>query len=533
LAALTERNKDVRTSPDANAHNPEYFREERHDKFAYLLENQILSSGQFDQAVLFANQKKEPLETVLINRFKVSKKDISRSYSAFFNVPFIEYSSRRPIPDKLMRGLTIPFLRNNMWAPLGMEREKVLIVIDDPGDFEKINGIKPIFPGKKLKICVALREDILNFISLFNQKQSRTAGIDEIIEQLQHEAEAPDEPEIELDEKDSAVVQLVNKIIIDAHARGASDIHIEPYPSKKDMRVRLRVDGICSVYQRIPHNYKKAVVSRIKIMSDLDIAERRKPQDGKIRFRKFAGKDIELRVATIPTQGGTEDVVLRILPAGEPLSLDRLGFSERNYKLFFEAVEKPHGLIFVCGPTGSGKTATLHSALGHINRTEKKIWTAEDPVEITQPGLRQVQVNPKIGLNFAAAMRSFLRADPDVIMVGEMRDKETAGIGIEASLTGHLVLSTLHTNNAPESISRLLDMGMDPFNFGDTIICILAQRLILTLCKNCRKPYHPSKREYCELVREYGEKDFISNANIPLKFLFALNLNKMAHRGLV
>jgi len=311
------------------------------------------------------------------------------------------------------------------------------------------------------------------------------------------------------------VVQLVNKIILDAYARGASDIHIEPYPGKQNTEVRVRIDGACTIYSTIPFSYKNAVVSRIKIMSDLDIAERRKPQDGKIAFKKFGGKDIELRVATIPTQGGLEDIVMRILAAGEPIPLNKMGFSEKNYVNFIDAVTQPYGIIFVCGPTGSGKTTTLHSALGYINKTETKIWTAEDPVEITQRGLRQVQVKPKIGFDFAAAMRAFLRADPDVIMVGEMRDKETTAIGIEASLTGHLVFSTLHTNSAPESITRLLDMGMDPFNFADAILAIMAQRLVRTLCKDCKKRYNPTEEEYNELVREYGEEEFQKNLNIP------------------
>jgi len=246
-------------------------------------------------------------------------------------------------------------------------------------------------------------------------------------------------------------------------------------------------------------------------MSGLDIAERRMPQDGKIQFKKFGGLDIELRVATIPTQGGVEDIVMRILAAGEPLPLDKMGFSKRNYEGFVSCVCQPYGIIFVCGPTGSGKTTTLHSALKYINKVETKIWTAEDPVEITQRGLRQVQVQPKIGFDFARAMRAFLRADPDVIMVGEMRDKETTHIGIEASLTGHLVFSTLHTNSAPESITRLLDMGMDPFNFADAVLCILAQRLIRTLCKNCKEKYHPEQQEYDDLIREYGKDYFEMN----------------------
>jgi type II secretory ATPase GspE/PulE/Tfp pilus assembly ATPase PilB-like protein len=207
---------------------------------------------------------------------------------------------------------------------------------------------------------------------------------------------------------------------------------------------------------------------------------------------------------------------MRILAAGEPIPLDKMGFSEWNYENFVTCITKPYGIAFVCGPTGSGKTTTLHSALGYINKPETKIWTAEDPVEITQRGLRQVQVKPKIGFDFAAAMRAFLRADPDVIMVGEMRDQETTHIGIEASLTGHLVFSTLHTNSAPESITRLLDMGMDPFNFADAILCILAQRLVLTLCKDCKQPFNPTKDEYDELVREYGgEEAFLKEVNIP------------------
>jgi type II secretory ATPase GspE/PulE/Tfp pilus assembly ATPase PilB-like protein len=269
------------------------------------------------------------------------------------------------------------------------------------------------------------------------------------------------------------------------------------------------------VYQTIPYQYRNAIVSRLKIMSELDIAERRKPQDGKIKFKKYGGLDIELRVATIPTQGGLEDVVMRILAAGEPIPLNKMGFSQRNYDRFVDCIVKPYGIIFVCGPTGSGKTTTLHSALGYINKDDIKIWTAEDPVEITQKGLRQVQVKPKIGFDFAAAMRAFLRADPDVIMVGEMRDKETTHIGIEASLTGHLVFSTLHTNSAPESITRLLDMGMDPFNFADAILCILAQRLVRTLCPDCKKQYQPTRAEYDELLREYGAEEFKEFVNIP------------------
>jgi type II secretory ATPase GspE/PulE/Tfp pilus assembly ATPase PilB-like protein len=304
--------------------------------------------------------------------------------------------------------------------------------------------------------------------------------------------------------QDNEVVKLVNKIIVDAYQQGASDIHVEPYPGKGKTEIRFRKDGLLQPYISVPHGYRNAIAARIKIMCDLDISERRKPQDGKIKFKKFGPLDIELRVATVPSQGGLEDIVMRILGAGEPIPLDKLALSKHNVDRLKEAVSKPYGLFFVCGPTGSGKTTTLHSVLGYLNTTDTKIWTAEDPVEITQRGLRQVQMNPKAGLTFAVAMRAFLRCDPDIIMVGEMRDKETVTTGIEASLTGHLVFATLHTNSAPESIVRLLDMGMDPFNFADALLGILAQRLARRLCPSCKKPHVATEAELRALLEEYS-----------------------------
>ena len=298
-------------------------------------------------------------------------------------------------------------------------------------------------------------------------------------------------------------MKLCNQIIIDGYNKGASDIHVEPYGKTAPTRVRFRIDGDCQKYLEVPAPHRHALVQRLKIMAKLDIAEKRKPQDGKIRFRGPMGT-IELRVATIPTSGGNEDVVMRILAASKPLPLEKMGFLERNLAEFKAILQKPYGICLVVGPTGSGKTTTLHSALGFINTEDMKIWTAEDPVEITQAGLRQVQVHPKIDFTFAAAMRSFLRADPDVIMVGEMRDHETAAIGVEASLTGHLVFSTLHTNSAPETIVRLLDMEIDPFNFADALLGICAQRLVRTLCGACKEEYAPSPDEFAELVQEYG-----------------------------
>ncbi|MCG6894523.1 MAG: GspE/PulE family protein [Desulfobacteraceae bacterium] len=488
----------------------------RPTKFDYILENHILTQKELDKAIVDARQRKEPIENVLMKEFKVDKKDIGQSLSKFYKVPFVEYNANTPIPGDLLTGLKVPFLKKNNWLPLRTEDEKVILLIDNPHDLQRTDSIKALLPGKRLEFHVSLREDIQAFIKLFTQDDKELESMDEILSELQAEEDEIEEAETSLNEEDSAVVKLVNKIILDSYARGASDIHIEPYPGKENTRVRIRIDGACTVYQTIPFAYRNALVSRLKIMSDLDIAERRKPQDGKIKFKKYGGKDIELRVATIPTQGGMEDVVMRILAAGEPIPLEKLGLTPQNFDNFVSVITQPYGIIFVCGPTGSGKTTSLHSALGYINKIETKIWTAEDPVEITQKGLRQVQVQSKIGFDFAAAMRAFLRADPDVIMVGEMRDKETTSIGVEASLTGHLVFSTLHTNSAPESITRLLDMGMDPFNFADAILCILAQRLGRTLCKKCKEEFHPTRDEYDELVREYGAKElFDKYVNLP------------------
>jgi len=479
----------------------------RPTKFDYILENHILTKKELDKAITDARQRKEPIESVLMSELKVSKKDIGQSLSNFYRVPFVEYNKNTPIPGELLANLKVPFLKKNNWVPLKTEDDTIIIAIDNPHDLQKTDGIKALLAGKKIQFHVSLKDDVQEFIKLFTHDEKELESMDEILSELQAEEDEIEEAESAMNEEDSTVVKLVNKIIIDSYNRNASDIHIEPYPGKVNTQVRIRCDGACTVYQTIPYQYRNAIVSRLKIMSDLDIAERRKPQDGKIKFKKFGGLDIELRVATVPTQGGLEDIVMRILAAGEPIPLDKLGLTKDNFDNFISVITQPYGIIFVCGPTGSGKTTSLHSALGYINKTETKIWTAEDPVEITQKGLRQVQVKPKIGFDFAIAMKAFLRADPDVIMVGEMRDKETTSIGIEASLTGHLVFSTLHTNSAPESITRLLDMGMDPFNFADAILCILAQRLGRTLCKNCKEEVKPTEDQYAELIREYGTQE--------------------------
>ena len=326
----------------------------------------------------------------------------------------------------------------------------------------------------------------------------------------------------------SSVVRLVKRIITDANLRKASDIHIETNPGGESSRVRFRIDGDLEEYLKLPADLRAALVSRIKVMSKLDISERRRPQDGKINFADFSDTKLELRVAIVPTHDNLEDVVMRLLASSKPIPLSQLGFSERDAKIVRRLAQRPYGMILACGPTGSGKTTTLHSLLSEINTENRKIWTAEDPIEITQAGLRQLQVNPKIGVTFASAMRAFLRADPDVIMIGEIRDEETARIAVEASLTGHLVLSTLHTNNAAESIVRLLDLGMDPMNFADSLVGIVAQRLVRALCKRCKLAQPLSGNDFDRLVNDYVEGTEISVDEARRRLLVAAQTSDAA-----
>jgi type II secretory ATPase GspE/PulE/Tfp pilus assembly ATPase PilB-like protein len=326
----------------------------------------------------------------------------------------------------------------------------------------------------------------------------------ELLQSMELTQDGQEEVEHQIEQSDNTLVRLINTMIIEAYNRGASDIHVETHPGRTKTRIRFRKDGVLSHYLELPHTYRAALTARLKIMADLDISERRKPQDGKIDFSRFSNRHkLELRIATIPTSGGLEDVVMRLLSSSKPINMERLGLSTSNLDHLREAVSRPYGMVLCVGPTGSGKTTTLHSVLGFLNTPQRKIWTAEDPIEITQPDLRQVQVNAKIDWTFAKALRSFLRADPDVIMVGEIRDKETAQIAIEASLTGHLVLSTLHTNSAAETVTRLIDMGMDPFNFADSLLAVLAQRLVRRMCPECRASQEASDTVIHELLDDY------------------------------
>jgi len=477
-------------------------------KYDHLVKNAVLSAEEMELVTRAARRKNLDIEDVLVDEFQVKPAAIGEALSQFFKVPYEAFKQDRIKPPDLLKNLKRDYVESTLWVPIEDVREGLIVLTTDPEKVRASKVVGNIFPKHKIvfKVCTH-REFSATLDQLFGAESGYNASIGDMLSNLDDAGSDEGGDGAGIDEaslaQDNELVKLVNKIIVDAYHQGASDIHIEPYPGKGKTEVRFRKDGTLHNYISVPASYRSAIVARLKIMCDLDISEKRKPQDGKIKFKKFGPLDIELRVATIPSAGGVEDIVMRILAAGEPIPIDKLGLSTRNLAVLKQTVSKPYGLFFVCGPTGSGKTTTLHSVLGHLNTPETKIWTAEDPVEITQKGLRQVQMNPKAGLTFAVAMRAFLRADPDIIMVGEMRDKETTSTGIEASLTGHLVFATLHTNSAPESIVRLLDMGMDPFNFADALLGVLAQRLAKRLCSKCKTPHVATQNELKAILEEY------------------------------
>lgn len=472
-----------------------------------LVEQGLATPEEIEAALGEQKQRRgRRLGHILVDMQIVSEVALYQTLARKFHMPFVDLDEVAINPAAALQ-VGEDVARKFGILPLDTDGTRIVVAISDPLNTE-VQDVVRFSLGKSVQEVLAAPSQLARYLE--NRTfEGPTVGkemdvILRALESAEAEAEEPEEVHDVLQESDSAVVRLVNQIIIDAVRVGASDIHIEPNGTDQNTLVRVRVDGQCSLYQTIPPSVRNPVVARIKIMAHLDISEKRRPQDGKIRFRTEGGH-VELRVATIPTVNGNEDVVLRILASSRPLPLDDMGLAERNLTELKKLIVKPYGLILCVGPTGSGKTTTLHSALGAINTVGRKIWTAEDPVEITQPGLRQVQVRSKIGFTFAAAMRAFLRADPDVIMIGEMRDQETANTAIEASLTGHLVLSTLHTNSAPETITRLLDMGLDPFTFSDALLGVMAQRLARSLCKRCRQQVVATETEYDTVLQSYGE----------------------------
>ena len=404
------------------------------------------------------------------------------------------------------------FCQQNLVLPVGQVGEFLLVAFANPFEVQLPAKIQEM-TGKKVIRLLGREKDIREkFVKTPEHQQT---GFDDVVQQIGEDFGSDGEAgeDAEVNEESGPIIQLANRIIEDAYFAGTSDIHVEP--QEKEIIVRFRVDGVCSEKLRLPKKVGPALVARLKIMCNLDIAERRLPQDGRIVFKQFTkkGLDLDLRVSTAPLNHG-EGVVMRILDKQKTtLPLPALGFTEENLAKYREVIRQPYGMILHCGPTGSGKSMTLYSALNEINTPDIVIRTAEDPIEYTLPGLNQMQMHRQIGLTFAAALRAFLRQDPDIILVGEIRDKETANIAVEAALTGHLLISTLHTNDAPSTIARLTDMGVEPFMISSSLLCVCAQRLMRRVCKTCRMPHVPQGREQEILERAIGWSGQIFKAN--------------------
>lgn len=494
----------------------------------------LMALGYIDQAQLddaLAQQKVDrslPLGELLVRSGVISRVDLQTALARKMGYPLVDVT-QFPVDAAALARLPLAVASRIPAMPLMLHAGRLVVAVEDPTNRVALDEVE--FAAQVKVVPVLVRAGLLaGTIDRAYEKAGLGSGgrgealtldfdaaqAKELLATLEQGGETraeDDGPPIE--QSDNSLVRLINSMILEAQAQQASDIHVECPGGKDKVRIRFRRDGLMCPYMELPHNYRQALIARIKIMCDLDISEKRKPQDGKISFSRFvSGSRLELRVATIPTANGLEDAVLRLLSSAKPLPVEQLGLSPANLERFTWAMQRPNGMVLCVGPTGSGKTTTLHSAMGHINTPQRKIWTAEDPIEITQAGLRQVQVNPKIDWTFAKALRSFLRADPDVIMVGEIRDQETAQVAIEASLTGHLVLSTLHTNSAAETVTRLLDMGMDPFNFADALLLVLAQRLVRRLCTQCREPQEADETSLQELARDHAHA-FVDEAQRP------------------
>lgn len=485
----------------------------KRDEFSMLVHEKVASQVEVELARTIAAKEGLAVDSVLADRFDVDPAVIRKSIANYYHLPTFEKQGRASLPDPILKPVKGRYedMKKRLYVPVAAESSAVSFALGNPGDIPLRDEIAGLYASKPIHFLVALSDEILSQIDELFGLEMETKGVSAatLIKELQSStsvASSENPAEEIVSEEDSALVKLVNLVIEEAYQKGASDIHIEPMRDE-DTVVRVRVDGLLLSLMNAPARYSRAMISRIKIMAGLDISERRVPQSGKIQYRRWGRLDSELRVETYPTANNQEDAVIRILSTGTPLRLDELHLSQANQSMLAAIVSQPYGLFLCVGPTGSGKTTTLHSALGHINTRERKILTIEDPIEITQKGMRQVQVNRKAGVTFATALRSFLRADPDVIMVGEMRDLETAHTALEASLTGHLVFSTLHTNSAPETITRLLDMGLDPFAFADSLAGVLAQRLSRRLCPNCKQPDSGFDARRLLLAEEYENAD--------------------------
>ncbi len=457
----------------------------------YLIKQGIVSEA----AVSKSLQNKKPAESpeeALLRDGLINDVQLTQAYAAVFNTSFFETIQEKMTDPEILGLVPFKFLRDNVIIPIKLEDGNAALVISSPTSLQAVDDLKLVL-GFPVSIGFAPRAVILEALNRYYPLE----GTKQVMQELEEESaiaapldfETIQEEDILGMAQEAPIIKLVNQILYQAVKRGASDIHIEPY--EKELQIRYRIDGILYPVMTVPKRTQAAIISRLKIMANLNIAEKRQPQDGRIQIR-IADKPIDIRVSVLPVAYG-ERIVMRLLDKTKTFGkLKELSFSERDYKIIENSIAEPNGIIFITGPTGSGKTSTLYSILSEVNSPEVNIITVEDPVEYQMSGIGQVQVKEKIGLTFAAALRSILRQDPDIIMIGETRDHETAQIATQAALTGHLVLSTLHTNNAPSAITRLIDMGIEPFLIASTIVSIIAQRLVRRLCPKCKELYEPT-----------------------------------------
>lgn len=483
-----------------------------------LLENTSLTESQLEEGLMVQKEKHIKLGEALVQLRFLKTEDILKAISIQLGIPYLSSLKLEDIPLDIVKKVPINFAKKNEILPIKKDGEELQVAIADPININALDDLR-VLMGLSIHPIIASSSQIVEAINdLYNRNtESDRAVMEDLSEEnLDTLAQELQEPQDLLDASDEApIIKLVNSLLFRAVKSKASDIHVEPF--ERDLVVRFRIDGVLYDIMHPPKKVQNSVISRIKIMANLNIAEKRIPQDGRIRI-KIAGKDIDIRVSTLPTSFG-ESVVMRLLDKSKVvLSLDTIGIVGKNLKTVTELINKSHGIILVTGPTGSGKTTTLYAMLSQINSTDLKIITVEDPVEYQLSGINQIQVNPKIDLTFASALRSILRQDPDVVMVGEIRDKETAEIAIQASLTGHLVISTLHTNDSASSIARLIDMGVEPFLVASSVIGIIAQRLVRTVCRECAIRYKPSPEEIAQIglhPDQVGDKMFLKAKGCP------------------
>lgn len=467
-----------------------------------LVDLKVITQQQLDECIAEQKVTGKLMGQLLLDRKMVSKGDLSRALAIQLGIPFIERITEQMIDIDMLRKVPLKFLRQHCVIPIMFEGQKT-IATANPLDLQPLDDLALLMGGEILS-SVASEDVINNAINQFYPIETSKEMMEELssVEEeasgaFDFDAGAIEEKDIMQQANEAPIVKLVNHIIVQAVKESASDIHIEPF--EKELRVRYRIDG--EMYQRVipPKRYQSAIVSRIKIMANLNIAEKRIPQDGRIQI-KVGDKAIDLRTNVLPCSFG-ERVNMRILDKTKGASsFEKLNLSERDFKVVRNNIERPNGVILISGPTGSGKTTTLYSILSHLNKPEVNIITVEDPVEYTMAGVSQVQVNEKAGLSFATALRAILRQDPDIVLIGEIRDGETADIATRAALTGHLVLSTIHTNSAPATITRLIDMGVEPFLIASSLICVISQRLVRRLCPHCKAVYKPT----ADILRRAG-----------------------------